>query len=387
MNAPVSHASLAAYVRAVDALIERSIADAGYEPDQAALLLAGVAFKARRSARKPLSSHSLAPCYLTIRAHGLEVDEDAEVIGAGLMIYYFSLDLFDGVQDDELEGPYATVGPELAINCAIALLMLALDVLQRFVHTLPGGLGPRAAAMMRAHALRSIRGQHRDLVHRGREVTLADVRTTSIEKSALCAMRMELCGAYIAARTTPAASEIDPRFGVIGDAIAELRQMVNDVADLFDGDRSEDLRQGTMSMPLAMYVEAGGDEARATLRAAQMQQVGEREVQRRVYRAGVMARVAAQTEAVRTQVHEAFAGLPCGGPYLALLLAWLDDMPSIYYRPSPLRIAIDVDEADASMMSDEDRALLETLRGVRRARAQGGRRPAGPIAQPELMVP
>lgn len=363
MNATV-HSSLSSYVGAVDAFIVRTIESAGFEPDQRALVRAGLAAKGvgapQAPPRKPLWSHSLAPLYLTIRAHGAAVGADAEPLGAGLMLFYYAVDLFDSVQDDELTGPFAEAGAALAINAAITLLVLALDTLHAFARTRPPALQARAAAMLREHALRSSRGQHRDLVSRGQPVTAAAVRATSIEKSALCALRMELAGLY--------AGVDDPRYRVIGDAIAELRQLVNDVADLFDGDRSEDLRQGTMSMPLAMFVEQAGEEARAALAKARQQQLDEGEIQRRLFGSGVLRHVAAQTEAVRRRMHEAFAGLPCQGPYLALMLAAFDELPSIYYRPPPLTLAVDIDAVDASAMSEPDRALLEALRRQRHAR-------------------
>lgn len=372
MNEAIIHSSLSSYVRAVDGFIVRTIESAGLEPEQGALLLAGLAAKGvgaeaaqalastPRRPRKPLSSHSLAPLYLAIRAHGADVRTDAEPLGAGLMLFYYAVDLFDSVQDDELCGPFGDAGTELAINCAITLLVLAQDALHGFVRGLPPEHRARAAAMIREHALRSSRGQHRDLVSRGREITASVARETSIEKSALCALRMELAGLYVGA--------VDPRYRVIGDAIAELRQLVNDVADLFDGDRSEDLRQGTMSMPLALFVEQGGDAARAALAQAREQRLDEGEIQRRVHATGVLVRVAAQTEAVRVRLHEAFAGLPCGGPHLALLLASFDALPSFYYRPRPLTLAVDVDAIDASSMSAPDRALFEALRCERRVR-------------------
>jgi len=356
----ITHASLSSYVHAVDGLIVRTIESAGLEPDQCALVLAGIAAKTVGYSRKPLSSHSLAPVYLTIRAHGAHVGQDAESLGAGLVLSYFALDLFDSVQDDELTGPFGEAGPELAINCAIVLLVLALDTLYAFARALPPVQRARAAALVREHTMRSTRGQHRDLGSRGREVTAAAARVTSIEKSALCALRMELAGLYVGV--------IDPAYRVIGDGIAELRQLVNDVADLFDDDRSEDLRQGTMSMPLALYVERTGEEGRAALARARQQPHGEGEIQRRVHASGVLGQVAALTEATRLRVHEAFATLPCRGPYLALLLASLDELPSFYYRPRPLTLAVDVDEVDASSMSTSDRALLEALRRDRRAR-------------------
>lgn len=369
------HTSLESYVRAVDAVIVRAVEGAGLEPEQRALVLAGLAHKgvgmqasatpiaAPARPRKPLSSHSLAPLYLTIRAHGAHLGADAEPLGAGLMLFYYAIDLVDSVQDDELVGPLGEAGPQVAINCAITLLVLAQDALHGFARGLPPALAERAAAAIREHALRSSRGQHRDLVSRGHEVTAAAARTTSIEKSALCALRMELAGLYVGA--------VDPRYRQIGDAMAELRQLVNDVADLFDGDRSEDLRQGTMSMPLAMFVEQAGEEGREALAQARRQPQGEAEIQRRVFASGVLRQVAVQTEAVRRRMHEAFAGLPCHGPHLALLLAALDELPSIYYRPPPLTVAIDVDAVDAvalATMSAPDRALLEALHAQRRAR-------------------
>lgn len=360
MKDSTAHSSLSSYVRAVDAFIVRSIESAGFEPDQCALLLAGLAAKTEGAHRKPLSSHSLAPLYLTIRAHGAAVGRDAELLGAGLMLYYFALDLFDSVQDDELCGPLREVGPELAINCAITLLMLAQDMLHTFARAQPPALAERAAVVIREHALRSARGQHRDLASRGHEVTADAARTTSIEKSALCALRMELAGIYTGVA--------DPRYRVIGDAIAELRQLVNDVADLFDGDRSDDLRLGTMSMPLAMFVEQAGEQGRVALAQARQQELDEGEIQRRVFGSGVLRHVAAQTEAARRRMHEAFAGLPCDGPYLALLLAAFDELPSIYYRPPALTIAVDIDGVDASAMSDPDRALLDALRRQRSTR-------------------
>ena len=361
MHSLNTHTHLKSYVEAVMAVVDQTIRQAGLHPEQERLLLARSGTH-RPEATKVLA-HPLAPFYLAVRAHGALVGRDAEALGAGFLLFNRALTLTDAVQDDELAGPYEEHGSEVAINCGLTLFFLALDTLWAAERA-----GPLAAwdlrSSLRINALRLSRGQHRDLSGRGYLRTPAEVLDIAVEKSAICTLLMEFAAIY-AASVAPERFHVDlALYRTIGDALAQIQQITDDLTDLFGPSDSQDLRTGTWNVPLTILLHTMPEAARAQ-RAASLRTAHKDEVCRLLYDTQALHQVAAVTEAARIRIHQTFSQLPCGGPYLAMLLAWLDDLVAILYPPRVLNPSRDISMADSATLHPADAALFEQLRAAR----------------------
>jgi geranylgeranyl pyrophosphate synthase len=292
------------------------------------------------------------------------VGVDAEAIGAGFLMFHHALCLIDDVQDDELAGPYAELGGEVAINCGLTLFFLALDTLWAAEWEGPVPIGWwNLRSALRLNALRLSCGQYRDLTSRGQLNTPAVALDIAVEKSAICTLLMEYA-AICAAAAAPSRlrADLEP-YRVIGDALAKIQQIVDDVTDLFGESDSQDLRTGTWNVPLTILLDTVPEEARAQW-ATRLREADKKEVCRLFYDTGAMERVAAVTEAARVRIHQTFAELPCGGPYLAMLLAWLDDLVAIFYKPRALNLCVDIDAVASSDLHSADATLFNQLRAA-----------------------
>jgi geranylgeranyl pyrophosphate synthase len=306
-------------------------------------------------------AHTLAPFYFAVRAHGIPVGVDAEAIGAGLLLFNHALCLIDDVQDDELTEPYTAMGGAIAINCGLTLFFLALDTLWAAERK---GLTAGAwdlRSPLRHTTLRLSRGQHRDLTGRGQLKAPATALAIAAEKAAQGILLMEYVATYAAASARRRV-DLEP-YRVIGDAFAQMQQIVNDVADLFGTSDSQDLYTGTWNVPLTMLL-ATLPEAARTPWAARLRAADRHEVCRLLYDTKAMAHVAAVTETARRRIHQTFARLPCGGPYLAMLLAWLDDLAALLYKPRVLPFSVDIETMDSADLHPADAVLFEQLRAA-----------------------
>jgi geranylgeranyl pyrophosphate synthase len=354
-----THAHLISYLDAVDSFIDQTIRQAGLYPEQVELLFLGS--RTHPHGATKVLAHPLVPFYFAVRAHGMPVGVDAEAIGAGFLLFHRALRLIDDIQDDELTGPYAALGSEVAINCGLTLFFLALDTLWAAEREglMAGAWDLRSS--LRLNTLRLSRGQHRDLAGRGQLRKPAAVLDIATEKMAIYSLLIEYAAIYAAA-SSHRRVDLEP-YRVIGDAWAKMQQIVDDVADLFGTSDSQDLRTGTWNVPLTTLLEAIPEDARAQwaarLRAAHRDEVG-----RLLYDTKAMARVAAVTEAARIRIHQTFATLPCGGPYLAMLLAWLDDLAAMFYKPRVLNLSVDIDTIDTSDLDPVDAMLFNQLRAA-----------------------
>jgi hypothetical protein len=363
-HATASHPTLASYLRAVHACVERTLRQTGLPPAQLDLLLASAPCGAPPAAK--LLRHPLAPFYLVTRSLGASVGADAEPLGAGFLLFLYALGLIDDVQDEEIPAAFAPFGPAVALNSGVLLLWLSIDTLWACEEAAPAA---RLRATLRAHALRLASGQHRDLAGRNAVGATDEAVAIARDKSAICGLALEYAGIYARARIGDPSRELPP-LGAVGDALAEMQQITDDVTDLFGARAGADLRTGTRSVPLAALFEATPEAERPAL-AARLPTASPDEVVRLVYASGAMQAVARVTDAARFRVHEAFAGVPGDRAYLTLFLAWLDDLAATFYKPLPIRVAVDLPSiAPPDRMAPGDAELLERLLASCRAAQQ-----------------
>jgi geranylgeranyl pyrophosphate synthase len=352
------------YLEAVDSFVDQTIQQTRLPPEQVELLLPRR--KARQLGAKRILAHPLVLFYVAVRAHGVPVGGDAEALGAGFLLFHHALCLIDDIQDDELPGSYANMGRAVAINSGLTLFFLALDTLWAAERErLPAGTW-HLRSSLRFNALRLSRGQHRDLTGRGQLRTTAAALEIAAEKSAICTLLMEYVATYVAASTpTRPGVGLEP-YRVIGDALAQIQQTTDDVAELFELSESQDLHTGTWNVPLTILLDSMPQEDRPQW-ATRLRETDKHDVCRLLYDTKAMYRVATTIEAARLCIHRTFAELPCGGPYLAMLLAWLDDLVATLYIPPVVHLCADIHTVDNTGLHPADAALFEQLRTACRA--------------------
>src|SRR5688572_29993374 len=136
--------------------------------------------------------------YAVYRGFGRKTDAQTRLIGVFCVCYLTSFDLFDDVQDDDLAGkPLETAGAPIAINSALALLLVGLRALGEAAHLEadPTRRGEYMAVFNRA-SLVAVGAQHTDLAGTGAVPTPAQVLATNRAKTSSVALLTE-CGALL----------------------------------------------------------------------------------------------------------------------------------------------------------------------------------------------
>lgn len=347
-----SDSGLPAYLEAVERRVVELVYDASFPDDFTKLLLAGSWMRRKRG---PLG-HPLAPFYFTLRSGGALAGDVAKGVGASFLLMFRSLRVLDDVQDGELTGALHRAGEAVAINCGVALFYFGLDTFWSVANEVGGMRGKSLRSILGVHMTRSAVGQYRDLTGRGQRVTPAQALATGVEKSAVFSLLFELAGLCT---LSDDGAQLPTEYRVIGDSMAEIQQLVNDVDDLSLGE-STDLQTGAWNVPLAILLE-GVPENERTARAAGLRGIDAARRREILYESGATERVAELVEAARLRVHAAFAALGRRGPYLALMLGWLDSFVAQYYFPPSLSVAVNIDATDSAELPTEDAALLVGL--------------------------
>lgn len=355
------HSDLSSFAALVDANARATIEAAPLHPQQLRLLLAAVC--GADTPTNPLR-HALAPFYLLIRAFGGSPDEAAVRLGTSLLLAQRCMCLIDDVEDDELPPELAAGGTAIAINAGLALFLFAVDELRAAEASLPRDEARTSPwQSLRTHTFRLCRAQHVDIAGRNRPRTPADAVALATEKSAFACVLSETAGLWGERRSAASGAA----YTRIGNALACIQQMVDDVSDLFGAAPSADLRTGTWTAPLAFLYESMSDDERklwsdgAGDRSAQ----GELALMRRVYEAGAMQRIAEVLEHQRQQLHEELLRVAVVPSYAAMFTAWLDDLLAIVYHPDAAEHAIDILAVDPSGMEPGDLELYVRLRAAR----------------------
>lgn len=357
--------SLPAYLQAVEDRIRVLLAAAPLHPRQKAVLAPLACDDGWRTA--PLR-HALAPFYFLIRAHGSQVDAAALRMGTGLLLTQRCMCLIDDVEDDELAGSAADVGSVLAINAGLTLFLLGVDELLAAQDEI--GHEARAARLWRSfyvHALRLSRAQHDDISGRGRLRSAADAAHLAAEKSAFCCVLAECAGVHASPRRL-AGSDLGPHRR-LGDALAGMQQIVDDVSDLFGPEKSADVRTRTCNVPLAALLEVLPDDDRA--RWSELLRdptaLDQRALGQALYDSGAMTKIATMLEAERERIHRAVVEIASDATYAAILLAWVDDLAALVYCPTATFDSPDIERVEPQGLAGPDLELFERLRLARAA--------------------
>ncbi|WP_434420562.1 polyprenyl synthetase family protein [Nannocystis pusilla] len=313
------HETLAIAVTAAHRKCDDVVRDPLLDSKQSELLLA---FFARARARK--ASLMADPAALPLLVGMSECGRGNVDLAAGCTLYYMALRLFDDVSDRDLAAPWDPQRAPVADNAALALHMVAVDTIAAAV---PAGRAEAARLSLRRHSLRAVAAQHRDLsgTIAGDE---AGVRAHNADKSSVFALSAEL--AAIAAGCEP---ERVAAYCRIGEATAEIRQIANDLHDLFGKPHSRDLEREVVSFPLACFAARASAAERAELQRLRAELPGSLEAIRALLLAGPAVRAsAAAMEAARRSIHAEIAALFPAGALLGLHGEFVDAVADELYR-------------------------------------------------------
>ena len=348
MTAVAHYDCMTDYLRAVTTRAQQRCAAVVGDEQRAA------AIAAMSGGRRPLA-HPLAPLYLAVRAHGVAVGDDAATLGAGYYLLQHGLHIIDNVQDGEA---CAALDGSLGVNVGMTLFLHAIDCMWSGEQRLRRDGGGEVRDALVRSCTRMAAGQHRDLSGRHRIHDLDEALALATEKAAITSLLYELVAALVGA---PAARHGE--YEAIGTELALLTQLVDDLTELFEPGDSSDLRTGTYGVPLNTFLSRCSPSERDHWRARIRD---EREAVRdelcpALFANGTMALLAKRIERARVRVHDHLRALPCGGPYLAMLTAWLDDLIAFLYLPPPLAGSVTLADADWSALSSADAALARLL--------------------------
>ncbi len=319
----------------------RAVADdPRFEPDQQRLLKATIrGFE--RHAEPSEFAQPLGLLYLVMRAWGRSPDETAVRIGAFCMLYLCAGDLIDDVQDDDLYGkPHELAGPAIAINSALALMFAGLEVLREAMQSEPDPAKRVAflAALNRVSLL-GVGRQHVDLLSTTSSLSPDEVLHRDKGKSSSVSLFME-CGALLA--------DLDPHlvqtYREVGERLAGMVQIVDDLRDIYGKDVSPDLRGTKATYPSACFEQLADPELKSryeALRQSLPHSIGE--IRDLFHNAGVVDACACTIDELRLEMHHAIAATRNCSSAHRLLLEVIDAVAQSVYsvEPSPQTSSLD----------------------------------------------
>lgn len=332
-----SAARLRVRLQQVHAEIALRIADLRLDPEQRALL--GEFFARQLGRRAGLFADPAAIALVICAAEGdgrEGADETTLRLAAGASLYYLALRIFDDAHDDELSGLAADLGPAVTGNAALALYTIAVELLMSAVDDAPAAARVGLRRALLDHSLQAAGAQHRDLTARAPE-GLGALLVQARQKSAVFALICE-CAAW----ASGAAPARVAGYRAIGEASATMRQLANDIRDVFGkGLRSDDLERRRWTLPVAALLEVGDDDTRGRFHALvdRLPDVGAlAAIRLLMVERGAIHRLAGLMEGERRRIHAIAGELGAAAGPLAVYLEFVDAMAAELYR-RPARAA------------------------------------------------
>ena len=302
-------------------------------PSQRALLQATTHRLEAACLREPLHD-PLSLAGLVAAAWGRGLDRQASEVGAFCLLYVGALDLFDDVQDDDLAGkPHQDAGAPIAINSAITLLFLALDALRRAIELESDEA--RQLEYLRLFnrvSLTAATGQHVDLMGAAGAQSPDEVLAMQQAKTSSVALVAE-CGALLGRCDDAARCQ----YRLLGERLALVVQIVDDLRDIFGKDTSPDLLTGKITYPIACFLADASNEERERFDELVGQLPGSLgELRELLYDAGVVEQCALTLERFRREIHQAVVATGNTSAHHRTLLAVVDDLAGSIYEPDAI---------------------------------------------------
>jgi len=272
--------------------------------------------------------------YAAYRGFGRTTDAQTQLVGAFCACYLASFDSFDDVQDDDLAGkPLEMVGAPIAINSALALLLVGLRALHEGALLEPD-LGRRASYLdvFNRASIVAVGAQHTDLAGLGQTPTPAQVLAMHRGKTSSVALLAE-CGALLGGASA-AEAEI---FREFGSDFAALVQIVDDVRDVYGKAQSPDLLAGKITYPVACFLTQAREEelTRFALLRTRLPS-SEEDIRELLYSSGAIEAAAVAVEELRHGLHRRLVQLANPRAPHRLLLSMVDTLASALYEPEPV---------------------------------------------------
>jgi geranylgeranyl pyrophosphate synthase len=324
---------LVGFLERVEARVDGSIEAGRFDARQEQLLLASVAQYRPRTHENPFGD-PLAVFYLIARAHRDALDEQALELAAFCHFYLLALDILDDVQDDDLAGkPHSKVGSAMAVNDALTLLFLGLSSLERCMRL---EQSPQRRMqylkLVNRVALTTGRGQHLDLLGEQGARTPQEVLAMQREKTASLTLICECAALYSGLR-----DDEREHYRVLGENLALLVQVLDDVRDVYGKRRSPDLETGKLSYPLSCFLSSASVEQRERFDVLKQALPGSlKEIRGLLYDSGTLREVAATMDGFRHAIHHEIATLGHEAPTHRLLLSVIDQLVEGIYKPRPV---------------------------------------------------
>jgi geranylgeranyl pyrophosphate synthase len=272
--------------------------------------------------------------YATYRGLGRATDAQTVALGAFCALYLASADLFDDLQDDDMAGrPLEAAGPAVAMNSALALLVIALSALQNAMQ-LERDAERRVAYLdvFNRAALVAVGAQHSDLVGLGDTNAPAAVLAMNRAKTSSVALVTE-CGALLAG----ADMQTTALFRAFGNDFSALVQIVDDVRDIFGKAESPDLRAGKITYPIACFLENAQPIARERFEALRAELPASEDALRELlYEGGGVHASAAAVQDLRTALHRRLTDVGSRRAELRMLLTIVDTLSATLFEPEPV---------------------------------------------------
>jgi geranylgeranyl pyrophosphate synthase len=263
------------------------------------------------------------------------MDEQAERIGAFSALYLLAADLLDDVQDEDLAGkPHEAAGPAIALNNGIALLLLGLQELCRGMELESDPERARCfLTLFNQTSLAAVSGQHRDLIGEDGAKTPREVLEMQRDKTSSLWLLTE-CGALLGG-CGPGLRE---QYRLIGENLAMLVQVRDDLRDIYGKEVSPDLLTGRITYPLSRFLETA-DPALIERYEALLGGLPEtmEEIRRLVYDSKVVERSAVALQGFREEIHRTVAATGNESAYHRTFLDLVDQLAESVYTPPPVQ--------------------------------------------------
>ncbi|MBD3922627.1 polyprenyl synthetase family protein [Paenibacillus sp. PR3] len=184
-------------------------------------------------------------------------DQQASAAAAAVELMILSLDIYDDLQDQDNEQvPWSAISPALALNAAIGLQALSVDVLME----LPIAMHRKMAAVkaLNKGILNAVNGQHADLLN---ETMTEDECLAMIENKS---------GALVASACLVGAALMTDEYAELiesyGRGLGVSAQINNDVEGIQRWSTRNDLLARKQTLPIQFVLEQQSEEA-ATVRS------------------------------------------------------------------------------------------------------------------------
>lgn len=254
------------------------------------------------------------------------------------VLFLLSADLFDDVQDDDLDDAARDAGgAPIAINNAIALLSVALRSLGDVMEAEESqGAALAHMRLFNRISILAICGQHMDLEPDDGSRSLAKVLEINEAKTSSLALITESAALCAGCDEATVAS-----YRRAGQHMSALVQLVDDVRDIFGKVTSPDLSTGRTTFPVAVFRESATPADIEELRGLISRLPDSlSEIRELFYRSGVVDRCAEAIERERRQLHELLSSIGKPHPGHRMWLQVADSLAGAIYELPTLECSL-----------------------------------------------